>query len=114
MQKRLLKERLWGHVKLIISGPTTRLPVAPLLKDLQSIFFSFLDLWSTVQQAKFTQAFYLELQSGSLQHFLHSSKYISLFQIDFFSPYIFFHPKFELHGSLSYSDQEFSTKGRYD
>lgn len=54
--------------------------MAPLLKALQSILFSFLDLWSTVQQAKFTQAFYLELQSGSLQHFLYSSKYILYFR----------------------------------
>lgn len=44
--------------------------MAPLFKALQGILFSFLDLWSTVQQAKFTQAFYLELQSESLQHFL--------------------------------------------
>lgn len=44
--------------------------MTPFLRASQSILFSFLDLWSTTLQAKFTQAFYLELQSGSLQHFL--------------------------------------------
>lgn len=57
MQKRLRcywrkdYEVMWN---LSSVNPQQNNLMAPLLKALQSILFSFLDLWSTMQQAKFT------------------------------------------------------------